>query len=57
MTENETQESEQMQPEPLDTAQEESPFNQQEQQILNRLNKDPSQVLRYRIYKQHMQRR
>jgi len=47
--------NEQNQPLPLDTAERESPFNQQEQQILNRLNKDPSQVLRYRIYKQHMQ--
>ena len=43
------------QPNPLDTAQEQAPFNQQEQQVLNRLHKDPSQVLRYRIYKQHMQ--
>ena len=42
-------------PIPLDTAQDQAPFNQQEQQILNRLNKDPSQVLRYRIHKQHMQ--
>lgn len=52
-TENESQATNQ--PIPLDTAQEQAPFNQQEQQILNRLNKDPSQVLRYRIYKQHMQ--
>ncbi|MBP5344565.1 MAG: VWA domain-containing protein [Alphaproteobacteria bacterium] len=51
----EEQSSEINQPTPLDTAQEQAPFNQQEQQILNRLNKDPSQVLRYRIYRQHMQ--
>ena len=54
---DEQDESEQLTPTPLEIAEEESPFNQQEQQILNRLNKDPSQVLRYRIYKQHMQRR
>ena len=31
----------------------EPPFNQEEQQILNRLNKDPARVLRYRINLQH----
>ena len=52
----ETQEdAQQNQPTPLDTAEQQMPFNQQDQQILNRLNKDPSQVLRYRIYKQHIQ--
>ena len=31
----------------------ESPYNQEEQQIINRLNHDPSRVLRYRLYLQH----
>lgn len=31
----------------------EEPFNQEEQQILNRLNRDPARVLRYRIHLQH----
>ena len=31
----------------------EEPFNQKEQQILNRLNLDPSRVLRYRLNLQH----
>ena len=33
------------------------PFNQQEQQILNRLNLDPSRVLRYRLNLQHQRNR
>ncbi len=31
----------------------ESPYNQEEQQIINRLNHDPSRVLRYRLMLQH----
>ena len=31
----------------------ENPYNQEEQQIINRLNHDPSRVLRYRLYLQH----
>ncbi len=34
----------------------EEPFNQEEQQILNRLNHDPARVLRYRINLQHQKR-
>ena len=30
-----------------------NPYNQEEQQIINRLNRDPSRVLRYRLYLQH----
>ena len=51
------EQEDQMQPREVDESQrEQSPFNQQEQQILNRLQSDPYRVLRYRLLQQARQK-
>lgn len=51
------QQAEQTQPQEVDDKdKEQSPFNQQEQQVLNRLRSDPYRVLRYRIQQQARQK-